>query len=83
MPALKTALLEAWAEDKPLTPVVSAVFKWKEVTQEYPHFTPSELRFLERKLIADGVLGEGELTPLPEGEEELTKGTPSTAAQRA
>ena len=71
MHRLKRDLLEAWADDEPLVPVVSSALRWKRVTHEYPHFTPAELRHVERRLIADGQLQEGDLTPLPEGEVEV------------
>ena len=67
---LKRDVLEAWASDEPLVPVLSSALQWKEVTREYPHFTAAELRYIERRLIADGKLQEGDLTPLPQGVQE-------------
>jgi hypothetical protein len=68
---LKRDVLEAWAGDDPVLPVLSNALRWKRVEREYPHFTPQELRFVERRLIADGELSAADLTPLPEGMEEV------------
>lgn len=58
-----------------MMPVVAQALEPIHVEREYPHFTPLELRHVERRLIADGLLSEADLTPLPEGVQEAARGS--------